>query len=60
MIEPEEWVLIDAGRSSEGASPKRAHVLQYTFLHHYHLLVTLALQELFPELAEEVVKMGGR
>lgn len=67
IVEPEEWVAIQSDKGLDSGprktnTLKRARVAQYTAFHHYHLLVTSVMREMFgsQNLDKAVRSVGGR
>ncbi|GJJ09116.1 hypothetical protein Clacol_003338 [Clathrus columnatus] len=63
VIEPEKWVTTEDGLEDyhrDSNPPKRSRVAQYLAFHHLPLLITLAMEEMFPTFESELKHIGGK
>lgn len=64
IIEPEEWVAVGEkgleDNHKDPNAPKRSRVAQYRGYHHFHVMMTLAMQEMFPTFEQTMKRVGAR
>lgn len=64
IVEPEQWVAVGEkgleNHHKDPDAPKRSRVAQYDAYHHFHSIMTLAMQEMFSTFEQAMEKVGAR